>query len=411
MKILSAAWILLGISLFAFFTPQSFTNAQNAQSGSSYEETPIFMFGRDDCGFCKEQKAFLEEENLPYTYLNIVEDEEALRLYNLVIEKHGLSRVTPVTIVGEKVFLGFNGPRTTGQQIKKQAALTSEVNTVEEHLAQAPIQTSDLTPAGCSGVTCDMGNEGQFVFDLPYFGVVDLQTFSLVALSLILGVIDGFNPCAMWVLITFLVLLSQAGSKKKMIFLATIFMVAEAVMYNLILNVWYKTWDFVALDQIVTPLVGLLAVGGGLFFIWRWHKNKDAKLVCDITDLDTQSKTINKFKQIIESPITVTSILAILVIAFSVNIIEFACSIGIPQAYTKILELNMLTFLERQWYILLYTLGYMFDDLIVFGLAIWGFSRLEAHGGKYAQLSLIIGGVLMLILGSILVFNPSLLVL
>jgi len=161
---------------------------------------------------------------------------------------------------------------------------------------------------------------------------------------------------------------------------------------------------------LVTPLVGLLAIGGGIFFIWRWYKNKDAKLVCDISDLDTQSKTINKFKQIIESPITVTSIFAILVIAFSVNIIEFACSIGIPQAYTKILELNGLVFIERQWYILVYTLGYMFDDLVVFGLAIWGFSRLEAHGGKYAQLSLIVGGILMLILGSILVLNPTLLV-
>lgn len=411
MKILSAVWVLLGIFLFTFFTPQSYSNAQNADSGSSYEGTQIFMFGRDDCGFCKEQKAFLEEANLPYVYLNIVEDGEALRLYNLVVEKHSLSRVTPITIVGEKVYLGFNGARTTGQQIKKQAALESEIDSIEAHLAEAPVQTSEGTPAGCSGVTCDMGNEGQFVFDLPYFGVVDLQTFSLASLSLILGVIDGFNPCAMWVLITFLVLLSQAGSKKKMIFLATIFMLAEAIMYNLILNVWYKTWDFVALDQIVTPLVGFLAVGGGSFFIWRWHKNKDAQLVCDISSIDTQSKTINKFKQIIESPITITSIFAILVIAFSVNIIEFACSIGIPQAYTKILELNMLTFIERQWYILIYTLGYMFDDLVVFGLAIWGFSRLEAHGGKYAQLSLIIGGILMLILGSILIINPTLLVL
>jgi cytochrome c biogenesis protein CcdA len=228
---------------------------------------------------------------------------------------------------------------------------------------------------------------------------------------MVLGVVDGFNPCAMWVLITFLTLLSQAGSKKKMIFLAGVFIVAEAVMYNMILNVWYKTWDFVALDQYVTPLVGILALGGGSFFLWRWHKNKEATLVCDITDLDTQMKTINKFQAVINQPITLASIAAILVIAFSVNIIEFACSIGIPQAYTKILEINMLTALERQWYILVYTFGYMVDDFIVFGLAIWGYSKLQAHGGKYAQMSLLIGGVLMLILGAILVADPTLLIL
>jgi uncharacterized protein (UPF0333 family) len=265
---------------------------------------------------------------------------------------------------------------------------------------------------GCTGLLCDEG-EGvsQFVFELPFLGIVDLRDFSLFTLSVVLGVVDGFNPCAMWVLITFLVLLSQAGSKKKMLFLAGVFIIAEAIMYNLILNVWYKTWDFVALDQIVTPLVGLLAVGGGTFFLWRWHKNKDAALVCDITDLETQGKTINKFKKIIEAPITITSIIAILIIAFSVNIIEFACSIGIPQAYTKILELNGLDFLERQWFILIYTAGYMFDDLVVFGLAIWGYGKLQSHGGKYAQYSLLIGGLLMLLLGGLLIINPSLLVL
>ena len=64
--------------------------------------------------------------------------------------------------------------------------------------------------------------------------------------------IDGFNPLCDVGVDYFLVILSQAGSKKKMIFLAGLFIMAEAVMYNLILNVWYKTWDFVSLDQYVT---------------------------------------------------------------------------------------------------------------------------------------------------------------
>jgi hypothetical protein len=133
--------------------------------------------------------------------------------------------------------------------------------------------------------------------------------------------------------------------------------------------------------------------------------------VCDVTNIETQSKTINKFKAIVNQPVTLMSVFAILVIAFSVNIIEFACSIGIPQAYTKILDLNMLTFIERQWYILVYTIGYMVDDFIVFGLAIWGYSKLQSHGGKYAQMSLLIGGALMLVLGGLLIINPTLLVL
>jgi hypothetical protein len=241
--------------------------------------------------------------------------------------------------------------------------------------------------------------------------VVDLRSFSLFSLSIILGVIDGFNPCAMWVLVTFIALLAQAGSRQKMVFLAGLFILAQGIMYNLILNVWYKAWDFVALDQIVTPLVGFIALGGGVFFLWRWYRNNQTALVCDVSDIETQSRTIDKFKAIANQPITIASVLAILVIAFSVNIIEFACSVGIPQAYTKILEMNFLSFFERQWYILVFTLGYMLDDVLVFGLAIWGFDRLHAHGAKYAHFSLLIGGLLMLVLGLILITNPSLLVL
>jgi len=373
----------------------------------------IYMFGRDDCGFCKAQFEFLEDEGLEYEYLNIVTDDSAKALYDQVAEKHEVAKVTPITVIGERVLVGFNAPETTGVSIKQavEAARTSEIQTIEDHIALAPKQDA-IMGGGCSDLGCEMGEEQGFVFDLPFVGIVDLKSFSLFSLSLLLGVIDGFNPCAMWVLITFLTLLSQAGSKKKMVMLAGIFILAQGIMYNLILNIWYKTWDFVALDQYVTPIVGFLALGGGIFFLWRWNKNRAKnQLVCDITDIETQSKTVNKFQEIVNKPVTIMSILAILLIAFSVNIIEFACSIGIPQAYTKILELNMLTFLERQWYIMVFTLGYMVDDVVVFALAIWGYSKLQSHGGKYAQLSLLIGGVLMLALGAVLVFNPSLLVL
>ncbi len=407
---------LLGLIflLLFIFQPLGVVAQETAPASDSepVSAAVIYMFGRDDCGFCKAEKEWLEKENIPYIYLNIVDDAAAKKLWEGIAEKHETSKVTPITIVGEKAFVGFNGVETTGKQILVAAENidATDIRTPQEHLDRAPAQTVEAG-SGCTDAECDAAASEVYVFDLPFIGIVDLKTFSLFTLSALLGVIDGFNPCAMWVLVTFLVLLSQAGSRKKMIFLAGLFIVAEAVMYNLILNVWYKVWDFVALDQIVTPLVGLLALGGGAFFLFRWYKNREVALVCDISDIETQSKTISRFQAIVNQPLTIATIGAIIVIAFSVNIIEFACSIGIPQAYTKILELNALSFFEQQFYILIYTFGYMVDDLIVFGLAVWGFSKLEAHGHRYAQLSLLIGGALMLLLGLILVLNPNALVL
>ncbi|MBY0309908.1 glutaredoxin family protein [Patescibacteria group bacterium] len=417
-KFLWGSWVVLGVALFAWWYGPAMVGVQPAPApvvaatASSDGEVKLLIFGRDDCGFCKKQFAWLETTDLPYEYLNIKTDPEAKALFDQLTAKHEISQVTPITVVGERVIVGFNAPETTGLAIKEaySVALTGTIRTIEEHLSEAPKQSVTSGGGGCSDISCDQGSNSSFVFDLPLLGIVDLQSFSLFTLSLVLGTIDGFNPCAMWVLVTFCVLLSQAGSRRKMVFLAGLFMLAEGIMYNLILNVWYKTWDFVALDQIVTPLVGFLALGGGAYFLWRWYKNREAALVCDVTDLETQGKVIARFKAIANQPITALSIISIIGIAFSVNVIEFACSIGIPQAYTKILEMNMLTFMERQWYLLVYTAGYMVDDVIVFGLAIWGYGKLQALGGKYANLSLLIGGLLMLALGSILAFNPELLV-
>tara|TARA_B100000745_G_scaffold300465_1_gene254585 strand:+ start:1328 stop:2545 length:1218 start_codon:yes stop_codon:yes gene_type:complete len=395
---------------FVLFAILLFT--MSFSSVNAEDETVVYMFGRDDCGYCQAEKEWLDDEGISYEYLNIVRDKEANELFRAIANKHDLSKVTPLTIVGEKAFLGFNGGQTTGKMIKNAIpdALEGDIKTPEDHLEYAPAQ--DVVEAeACTDEDCEAATSMAYVFDLPLIGLVDLKALSLFSLSALLGTIDGFNPCAMWVLITFLVLLSQAGSRSKMVFLAGIFIVAEAVMYNLILNVWYKTWDFVALDQVVTPLVGLLALGGGLFFLYRWRKNRGVALVCDISDIESQNKTINKFQKIVSAPLTLTTIGALLVIAFSVNIIEFACSIGIPQAYTKILDINNLAFLERQFYILIYTFGYMLDDLVVFGLAIWGYDKLHAHGHKYSQASLLIGGALMVLLGALLVLNPELLVL
>jgi glutaredoxin len=308
------------------------------------EPVPVYMLGRDDCGFCNAQKDWFVEEGINYEYLNIVADETAADYFDALTAKHELTKVTPITVIGERVILGFNSGETSGQAIKAAIAAASEsdIRTLDEHLEWAPQQDAILGGGGCSDIQCDIGTlatDASYTFDLPFLGIVDLKSFSLFSLSAILGVIDGFNPCAMWVLVTFLALLSQAGSRQRMIMLAGIFIVAQGIMYNLILNIWYKTWDFVALDQYVTPLVGFLALGGGVFFLWRWNKNRhQSQLVCDISDIETQSKTINKFQEIVSRPVTIASVLGILAIAFSVNIIEFACSIGIPQAYTKILD-------------------------------------------------------------------------
>jgi len=175
------------------------------------------------------------------------------------------------------------------------------------------------------------------------------------------------------------------------------------------LNFWFTTWDFVGLDNVVTPAVGGFAILGGIYFLKRYFTNRK-QLVCDVTSEGYKSKTEQRIRDLIKSPMTILTALGIIGIAFSINIIEFACSVGIPQTFTKVLEMNSLNTIAEQFYILIYTLFYMIDDFVLFGLALYGFDKFYTVGQKYSNLSSLIGGILMIILGAILIFAPNLLV-
>lgn len=405
--------------ILTLFTVPTTTIAQEAP-----QPTSVHFFGREDCSFCQKQKSFLDElkqerSDFIVEYHDVVADPEAHELFSQLTESKKIAKVTPITVIGSTVIQGFDSPDTTGVYITTLIDAFSGLETMEiEEVIAARDTKVEHSGEGCDeggdSVTCEIDfslfPEQPSEISVPFFGTIDTEKFSLATLSIILGFIDGFNPCAMWVLVTFLLVLAQIGNIKRMVIIAGLFILAEGIMYNLILNVWYHTWDFVKLDTIVAPLVGLLSVGGGAYFLYKWHKNKGKGLVCDVTSLEHQSKVEQKIHKIANTPLTFVGILGVLGLAFSVNIIEFACSIGIPQAFTKILELNQLTFFEHQGYILLYTLFYMVDDLIVFGLAIWGFGKIHAMGAKYSNMSSLIGGILMLILGILLLVAPEILV-
>ena len=395
------------------------TNAGTALVTTTTENSvvPVYFFGRDDCKFCVAEKKFMAElakqrSDFEFIYYNIAEDKEAKSLFDRLLESRDLPKVTPVTLIGEKLIQGFDADNTTGASIIRaiDRAKGKDMVSVEQFISSKDGEVLGSADSGCESgslVPCEE-SEPRFLFTLPFVGAIDLETFSLFSLSAILGFVDGFNPCAMWVLVTFLLILLQIGDKKKMWQIVGLFLFAEAVMYYMILNVWYKTWDFIGLDKIVTPLIGVLALVGGLFFLKKYFQNRK-KLTCEVTSIEHQKGVEAKIKKLIHSPLTIVTAIGIIGIAFSVNIIEFACSVGIPQAYTKILEMNSLNFVVHQLYILVYTFFYMLDDIIVFGLALYSFNKLHTSY-KYANLSALIGGILMLILGALMLFAPNMLV-
>lgn len=375
------------------------------------ENKDAYIFTRDDCSHCKNLKQFIDKNlsvDIDIEYIDI-ETDNGRELFNTSTEILATGKVTPISFVDGEVFVGFS-PEVVGKRLveidKKQNRTYYSFAT---YLGEVD-QTKDTAVCGNSILeTCSNGEEVSKKLTLPVVGSIDPQKISLGFLALVLGFVDGFNPCAMWVLLTFLLVLSQIGDRKKMIQVAGLFIVAEGIMYYLILNIWYQTWDFIALDSIITPIVGTLALGSGIYFLYKYISGRNKPLTCDVTSLEHQEKTKTRIQKIVSKPMTFMVAIGIIGLALSVNVIEFACSVGIPQAFTKVLEMNNLSFWQNQWYTLVYTLAYMIDDVLVFGLAIWGYKKFYAVGQKYSKLSTLVAGILMIGLGLLLVINPQIL--
>ncbi len=370
----------------------------------------INVFVRQGCVHCAAEEKFLDQLVQERTDVDLkyfrIENEADRKIWEELTTKIEIPKVTPITVIGESFIVGFADADTTGKQILQLIESTKQKN-----------QTTDLTnltPQSMFVQTSTCGDDLDqpctvpkpvYQVKIPLIGQVNLQNYPLYALAAVLGFVDGFNPCAMWVLVSFLLILIQLGSRQKMLVFAGTFILAEAIMYYSILTVWFKTWNFIQLDQIVTPIVGLVSIGAGLFFLREWHKKNTE---CVVTDVEQRQKIRTRIKKLASQNLNLVTFIGILGLAFSVNVIEFACSIGIPQTFTKILDLNKPGFLMSQWLMFIYIFFYMIDDFIVFGLALWSANKMHLTS-KYSQASHLVGGVLMILLGLIMLIKPGLL--
>ena len=394
-----------------------------SDGNSQAKKVKIEYFGRKDCKNCANLEKFLKElstkrDDFEYVEHKIDESKEEKVFFDETTSKLKLVKGTPIIYIDGHIIQGFNTADTTGKEIENlinSGKTKDKILTLKEYVESGQTGNVSSNGAVCTGDTvCEVpgltkGAENQVLVNIPIINkTVDLTNYSLLTMSIILGTIDGFNPCAMWVLVLFLTALIAVGNKVKMFRVAGLFILAEAVMYFFILNAWIYAWDFVGLDKWVTPLVGIVGIIGGIFFIRNYLKKGDT-LECEVTDFEQRAKISKKIKDIANKPFTLLTALAIIGLALSVNVIEFACSVGIPQTYTKILQINEVPFWTRQFYTFIYIIGYMVDDIIVFGFALMSINKLQLTT-KYSKWVNLFGGILMIILGLIMLIKPSLLI-
>ena len=355
------------------------TSQGTSSTGEGFE---VYFFHVPGCSHCEEQEPFNEKLESEYPSINITRHDATTptgsALLSEMLENLGIEDMPafPITIFGNQVFSGWESEETTGRAI-------------EEALQQC--LAGDCPPPA--------GEEPEDGIVLPIIGKFVPADYSLPALAVILGLVDGFNPCAMWVLVYLISLIATLRDRKRIWLIVGSFVLASGVLYFLFMTAWLNAFLFIGYVRPVTTVIGLVALGGGILQIRGFIETKGA-IVCEVTDEESRKKTMTRIQKIVSSPITLGTIAGIIALAFLVNSVEFVCSAAVPAVFTRVLSLASLTTFQYYSYILLYVLFFMLDDLIIFGSA--AIALTSNLGERYAKYFRPVGATILIILGVLL---------
>ncbi|MDA1208551.1 MAG: hypothetical protein O2904_00785 [bacterium] len=402
---------LIPVIALAILYPDRFLHGPDMHSEMQYFPNPgadIVAFVRDGCPHCADFHNFAIENAWTVDYHEVTQIDSQQMFKDLQDRVQGLNQGVPTIILDGHVLQGYDKHETSGKKIGNLLAACQEDDSCipyKEFLASTEPVDLESAAEGTCDENCD-ANLDRYVFDLWLIGEVDLTLLSLPMLSILLGFLDGFNPCAMWVLITLLTLLINTHDMKKVWVIGGTFLLVSGAVYYVFIAAWLNVFLLIGFNVIVQKIIGAVAIAGGGFYLYEAF-GKDPNQ-CKITNMGARQKTIEKMKQIMQISQWPAMILGVAILAVSVNMIELVCTAGLPAIFTQILAFNNVSNAARYGYIGLFILMYMIDDFIIFGIAVY---TLHATGmtTKYRRFTLIFGGILMYALGLLLVFAPEVL--
>ncbi len=242
---------------------------------------------------------------------------------------------------------------------------------------------------------------------IDFFGSkIDLNVFSLPLLTIVLGGIDSVNPCSFFVLLFLLSLLIYTKSRKRMIFIGSIFVFMSGFIYFLLMLAVGSIIRYVGMLALIFAIAGIIAiVFGGLnikdFFFLK--KGPSASIS------DEKKKGLYKqIRKIIKIRSFPSLFIASIIFAVSANTVDLACSFNLPVIYTTVLSSYNLANFEYISYIFFYNIIYVIPLIVIVSIMVisLGKWKLSEFQGRILKL---FSGLMIFSLGEILLINPGIL--
>ena len=344
------------------------------------EKVNIYLFYSKICPHCQKEEKYFEtlkekyqDKINIYTY-EVTENKTNNEIMkSLKKELKENSQGVPFTIIGSKTFLGYD--ESLNERIE---------NTIESYL--------------------DENTKTDNTYTIPILGKIEAKNASIILIAIILGFIDGFNPCAMWILLLLINMCISIKDKKKMLIVCLTFIITSGIIYFLSMLGIGFILDLTTIAYI-RNIIAILAIVLGIYNLYTYIKTRK-ETGCHVVKKEKRKTIITKINNILNNKNTLLMFGGTIILATSVNLIEMACSLGFPTIFLEILSINNIHGFLKITYLLIYILFYLIDDIVVLFLSIKAF---EAKGisTKYNKYVHLIGGIIMVLMGILLIFKPE----
>ena len=350
--------------------------------------TMKMFYDASGCAHCKGALEWLPE--LTAAYPNLVVEKIAVNdgaknkeLFIETAKKFGTEpKGLPAFFIGDDVFYGFYKDKTCAGLIDKVREL--------------------------SGIAEDEACVSEREISVPFLGSIRTDRVSLGQLTLVLGLLDSLNPCAIWVLTFLLSLLAHTRSRKKMLVVGGTFVAISGVIYFAFMAAWLSLFNVIGMHKAITVILGLVAVVMGLINLKElfFFKKGVSLMIPD----SAKPKIATRARKILNEQNMVLAIAGTALLAGFANVVELGCTVGLPAIFTKVLSSRGISTGGQLGYMALYNVYYVIPLALIVGAFVWtmGHFRVTEKTGKVLKL---VSGTVMLALGIIMLVKPSLLVL
>lgn len=368
----------------------------------------LYLFHGDGCPHCASEIEYLNDIENKYENLEIVKyevwyNEENSNFLQEVYNAYSItSRGVPTTVIGNTIFMGYSD--STGSKIERAINYYLENDYIDqiERIKNNEFDKKDLIDHFEEE---EKKTDEEMTIDVPILGKINLKKVSLISSAVVIGLVDGFNPCAMWILLFLISVLIGMKNKKRMWALGLTFLITSALVYMLIMLSWIQIAVKITTVIWVRNIIAIIALVGAIINIRSYIKSrKDSG--CEVVDDKRRKNIFAKIRKFTSEKSFLLALVGVIGLAVSVNLVELACSAGLPLVFTELLALNNISDSMKFFYTFIYIVFFLLDDLIVFFIAMFTM-KITGISTKYNKYSHLIGGIIMLLIGILLIFKPE----